>query len=108
MVNMTVIAQLKSEKQLEFRQTVESLFGGGQEAKEEGLRKTSVYQDVNEPTGFRLILEWKTQKDLEKYLKAGNFWVLLGALKVLCTESEIRYSTPPPEKRGPGFRFEIA
>ena len=95
MITMTVISQVKPQKQLEFRQTLEFLLGNGKEGKEEGLMKITLYQEVNEPTGFRLILEWETQKDLENYLGAGKFRVLLGALKVLCNESQIRYSSSP-------------
>jgi quinol monooxygenase YgiN len=97
---MTVISQVKPQKELEFRQTLESLLGNGKEGKEEGLKKTTLYQEVNEPTGFRLILEWETQKYLENYLRTGKFRLLLGALKVLCNESEIRYSSPPEKGAG--------
>ncbi len=91
MITMTVIAQVKPEKQQEFLQALGSLYGN-QEEKEKGLKKTTLYQEINVPTGFRLIAEWETQKDLERYLRAEPFRVLLGTLEVLCKESEIRYS----------------
>ena len=92
MITMTVIAKVKPQKQQEFLQALHSLYGSGEERKEEGLKKSTLYQEVNEPTGFRLVAEWESQKDLERYLRAEEFRVLLGALGVLCKESEIRYS----------------
>jgi len=92
MVTMTVILQVKPQKQQEFLQTLDSLYANGEEGKAEGLRKYTLYQEVNDPRGFRLITEWETQKHLEGYLRAEKFRVLLGALEVLCAKSEIRYS----------------
>jgi len=34
------------------------------------------------------------QKDLERYLHAEKFRVLLGSLEILCQEAHIRYSSP--------------
>ena len=90
MITMTVVAQVKSEKQEEFLLAIQSLHSNKEE--EKGLKKTTLYQQMNDPNGFRLITEWETQKDLQRYLQAERFGVLLGALKVLCKESEIRYS----------------
>ena len=91
MLTMTVIAQVKPEKQQEFRRAISSLYSTREE-EERGLKKFTLYQEVNDPRGFRLITEWETQKDLEGYLGAKKFRVLLGALEVLCAKSEIRYS----------------
>ena len=95
MITMTVIVQLKPHKQQEFLLAIDSLYGNKDAGKEEGQKKTTLYQEVAEPTGFRLIVDWETQKDLEKYLRAEKFRVLLGALGVLCKESQIRYSDLP-------------
>ena len=91
MLTMTVIAQVKPEKQQEFRHAISSLYSTREE-EEKGLKKSTLYQEVDDPRGFRLITEWETQKDLEVYLRAKKFRVLLGALQVLCAKSEIRYS----------------
>jgi quinol monooxygenase YgiN len=91
MLTMTVIAQVKPEKQQEFRHAIGSLYSTREE-EEKGLKKSTLYQEVDDPRGFRLITEWETQKDLEGYLQAEKFRVLLGALEVLCAKSEIRYS----------------
>ena len=90
MLTMTVIAKVKPEKQQEFRHAISSLYSTGEG--EKGLKKSTLYQEVDDPRGFRLIAEWETRKDLERFLRTEKFRVLLGALGVLCTESEIRYS----------------
>ena len=93
MMTMTVIAQVKPEKQQEFRHAISSLYSNNSNNDEEkGLKKSTLYQEVDDPRGFRLITEWETRKDLEGYLRAENFRVLLGALQILCATSEIRYS----------------
>ena len=98
MLTMTVIAQVKPEKQQEFQQAISSLSSDMRE-EEKGLKKTTLYQEVNDPHGFRLITEWETRKDLEGYLRAEKFRVLLGALQLLCANSEIRYSHLPEKGR---------
>jgi quinol monooxygenase YgiN len=99
MLTMTVIAHVKPEKQQEFRHAINSLYSNGEE-EERGLKKSTLYQEVDDPRGFRLVTEWETQKDLEGYLRAENFRVLLGALEVLCATSEIRYSHLAEKRRG--------
>ena len=87
---MTVIAQVKPEKRQEFVQTLNSLYTNREE--EKGLKKSMLYQEMHDPNSFRLIVELETRGDLERHLGAENFRVLLGALKVLCAKSQIRYS----------------
>ena len=89
MITMTVVVKVRAEKQEEFLQAVQSLNGDGE--KHKGLRKSTLSQGTDDQTGFSLIYEWETQKDLERYLGSEEFRVLLGALRVLCEKSEIRY-----------------
>ena len=56
MMTMTVIAQVKPEKQQEFRHAISSLYSNGEE-EEKGLKKSTLYQEVNDPRGYRLITE---------------------------------------------------
>jgi quinol monooxygenase YgiN len=98
MLTMTVIAQVKPEKEQEFRHAISSLYSPSEE-EERGLKKSTLYQEVDDPCGFRLVTEWETQKDLEGYLRAEKFGVLLGALEVLCAKSEIRYSNLAEKRR---------
>lgn len=91
MVTMTVVVKVRLEKQEEFLQAIRSL-SNDQEI-HEVLRKFTLYRDTDDHTGFSLIYEWETQEDCERYLGAEKFRVLLGALKVLCEKSEIKFGT---------------
>jgi quinol monooxygenase YgiN len=87
----TISVRLKviEGKDQEFLQTVDSL----QEKfkQEEGFHKCTVYRDVADESTFHLIEEWYTQDDLDNHLKSDLFRVLIGALKVLSSESEVQY-----------------
>jgi quinol monooxygenase YgiN len=74
---------------VKFLQAIRSL--QGRLKQEEGFRKCTVYQEVADGSAFKLIEEWKTQDDLDNYLKSNVFRVLIGALKVLSVEFEVRY-----------------
>jgi len=89
MITMTVVVKVRPGKREEFLQAVRSLNNGPE--KQQDLRKCTIYQEIDDPTDFSLIYEWETQEDCERYLGAEEFRVLLGALKVLCEKSEIRY-----------------
>ena len=89
MITMTVVVKVRPEKQKEFLQAMHSL--DGDREKHEGLRKSTLYQEADDQTGFSLTYEWETQEDCERYLGAEKFRVLLGALEVLSEKSEIRY-----------------
>ncbi len=90
MVMMTVVVKVRPEKREEFLQAMRSLDPDRENQK--GLRKSALRQENNNRTRFRLIHEWETQEDLDRYLGAEEFRVLVGALKVLCEKSEIKYS----------------
>ena len=90
MIIMTVLVKVKPDKREEFLQAIRSLHG--EKDNNKGFNKSTLYQEMDDPTGFRLIQEWEIQVDLEAYLTKEKFRVLLGALKILCDKSEIRYS----------------
>ena len=90
MIIMTVLVKVKPEKREEFLQAIRSLHT--EREREKGLNKSTLYQEMDDPAEFRFIEEWNNQEDLEAYLSEEKFRVLLGALKVLCVKSEIRYS----------------
>ena len=90
MLMMTVAVKVKPEKREEFMQAMNSLLSAGE--KQQGLRTSRLYRTIDDQNGFRLICEWETKRDLDRYLGAEKFRVLLGALKVLCEKSEVRCS----------------
>lgn len=88
MITMTVFVKVKPEKQEEFLQAMCSF--KKDQGIQEGLRKSILFKETDDQNGYSLIYEWETQEDCERYLGAEKFRVLLGALKVLCENSEIR------------------
>ena len=89
MSTVTIFLKVSNSKRGEFLQTIESFVSDLKQ--EKGFKKSSTYQDVNNPNVFHLVQEWQTNDDLEAYLKSEHFRILIGTLKVLCEESEIRY-----------------
>lgn len=87
MNKVEITLRLFPEKYGEFVQTVRLL--EREMTEQTGFRKANLYQGVNDQYVFGLIIEWETQDDLERYLGAENFRILLGALKVLCQTAEI-------------------
>ena len=102
MIIMTVLAKVKSDKREEFLQAIRSLHG--ERDNDNGFNRSTLYQEMDDPAGFRLIQEWEIQSELEAYLAEEKFRVLLGALKILCDKSEIRYSR---KAESPELRNEI-
>jgi quinol monooxygenase YgiN len=95
MVRMTVFAMVHPEKQGEFLNTMRSL------QKDRLLRrgiKTSKIKWSKETNFFAMVDEWEGAEDLQVYLSNEDFRFLIGALKTLCIDGEIRYS--PFSKRG--------
>jgi len=66
--------------------------------KDHGLARSTLYQDVANPCIFQFISEWNTDQRYEEYLSSEHFRILIGALKVLSEEAEIRYHIGPQEK----------
>jgi quinol monooxygenase YgiN len=90
MITVLIVVKLRPEKQEEFLQTIHSLNGDSEKYK--GLKKFTSSQEINDQNGFSLTYEWETQEDLDRFSDLEEFKVLLGALRVLCEKSEIRYN----------------
>ena len=86
---VSIFLKVFRQKREEFLQTVRSLQS---ELKEDpGLMRSTLYQDVGDPEKFHLISKWETDRDYDSYLRSEQFRVLIGALKVLSEEIEVRY-----------------
>jgi quinol monooxygenase YgiN len=86
---VTIFLKVYPKTRGEFMQTVGSL--REQMRNTQGLRKSVLYQDVDDANTFKLVEEWMTQDDLNNRLQSEQFQVLIGALKVLSEQAEIRY-----------------
>ena len=89
MSTVNVLLRVRPGKRDEFLQALRSIQTNLKE--EEDLTKSSLYQDMNDPNVFHLIEEWAKQDSMERYIRSERFSVLMGALKVLCFESEVKY-----------------
>jgi quinol monooxygenase YgiN len=87
---VNVLLRVRPGKRDEFLQTVQSI---QEKLKQEetDLTKASLYQDLNDANVFHLIEDWATPEAMERYIRSDRFSVLMGALKVLCSESEVKY-----------------
>src|SRR5208337_3881004 len=86
---LAVRLKIFPEKRKEFLQTVQVLHDDMK--REKGFTRSSVFQEGTDMDVFNLIEEWDTQGDLEMFTKSELFRVLIGALKVLSKDTEIRY-----------------
>lgn len=53
----------------------------------------SACQDIENKNTFRLLEEWKTQQDLDHYLRSDLFTVLLGAKNLMSKPLETKFNT---------------
>jgi quinol monooxygenase YgiN len=89
MNTVSIFLKVFRQKREEFIQTVRSLQSDLK--KDQGLARSILYQDVDDPEHFHLVNEWETDQDYDAYLRSEQFRVLIGALKVLSEETEVRY-----------------
>lgn len=89
MSTVTIFLRVRPGKNEEFTQTLQSIQDDLKS--ETGLTKSNLYRDMNDSSVFYLIEEWRAQASMERYLRSDRFSVLMGILKVLCVESEIKY-----------------
>jgi|GEM_PF-1481865 len=89
MVRMTIDAKVQPEKRGEFLDAMISL--QKERFHEQGITASKVYEGREDLTRFLVIDDWETDEDLQRYFLKSGFRVLLGALRTLCTEAEIKY-----------------
>jgi len=75
-------------KRKEILQTINGALGRLKRRK--GDLDVSSYQDVNDKNIFYLVEEWRTQKDMDRYLHSNLFAVLLGIETILTAKPEIK------------------
>jgi quinol monooxygenase YgiN len=89
MIRLKVVAKVQPEKRSEFLDAIHSL--QKDRFKEHGLSGSQIYEYREESNRFILIDEWETDEDLQRYFSKQGFRILLGALRTLCTEAEVKY-----------------
>ncbi|MHC1727256.1 MAG: putative quinol monooxygenase [Syntrophobacteraceae bacterium] len=89
MSTVNVMLRVRPGKREEFIQSAQSMQKNLKA--EADLSIFSFFQDMNDSSVFCMIQEWATQDSMERYVRSEQFSVLMGMLKVLCVESEIKY-----------------
>lgn len=90
MIDATIKMSVPADKRMEVLQTIKSLL--------EPIRNEpgciSCYCCVDAEVEHIIVFrqEWKTNEDLDAHLNSDHFSVLLGAMKLLCAEPEIRFN----------------
>lgn len=86
---LDVQLRVKAHKRDEFLQTIRSLQFNQDD--EEEVMNLRLFEREDDQTAFSLTDLWETEEDFVKCVAGEKFRVLLGALQILCEESEIRY-----------------
>ena len=91
MIDATIKMTVPSEKRKEVLQTFKALLGPIR--REQGCISCNCYVDAESENIIFFKEEWRTGEDLDKHLKSVHFGVLIGAMKLLDKEPEIRFDT---------------
>jgi len=90
MVSLTVDATVKPGKRKEL---LDAMRAQQQERLEEpGIIRSQLYEREEEPLRLLIIDHWDKDEDLLRYIGKEEFRILLGALRVLCTEAEVKFN----------------
>lgn len=91
MIDVTIRMSVPSDKRLEVLQTIKSLLDPIRN--ERGC--LSCYCCVDSEAENILVFkqEWKTNEDLAAHIRSDHFSILLGAMKLLSIEPEVRFNT---------------
>jgi quinol monooxygenase YgiN len=90
MYTVSMMMRVLPGKRDEFLQLVRSLHDDIKNTK--GFSNSTLFQDTDDSDSFNHIVEWETQKDLDAYLQSELYKVLVGGVKILCSQSDIRYN----------------
>jgi quinol monooxygenase YgiN len=93
MFDFAVRVKVGLHKQQEFLQVLRSM--QNDQKGEKGIAIFRLYENEEDRIIYDLIARWETEEDMAKYLSGEDFKVLLGAIQVLCEESEIQYKHVP-------------
>ena len=91
MIDATIKLTVPPEKLKEVLQTFTAILGPIR--REPGCTSCNCYVDVEAENIIYFREEWKTSEDLDAHLRSVHFCVLIGAMKLLIKEPEIRFDT---------------
>ena len=91
MIDATIKITVPPEKWKEVLQTFKAILCPIRG--EQGGISCNCYADVEAENNIFFKEEWKTSEDLNTHLKSVHFSVLIGAMKLLNKEPDIRFNT---------------
>jgi len=91
MIDATIKMTVPPEKKKEILQTFTAIFVPIR--REQGCISCNCYVDVENENNIFFKEEWETSEDLNTHLRSVHFDVLMGAMKLLNKEPEIRFNT---------------
>ncbi len=91
MIDVTIRMSVPADKRTEVLQTIKTLLGPMRH--ETGCLSCHCCIDAEAEQIIVFRQEWQTKKDLAAHLRSDHFSILLGAMKLLATEPEIRFRT---------------
>lgn len=91
MIDATINITVQPEKLKEVLQTFKALLGPIRRG--QGCISCNCYVDVEADNRIYFREQWQTREDLATHLRSVHFGVLIGAMKLLNKEPEIRFNT---------------
>ncbi len=91
MKHLSIKITVSPEKRKELIQTFKALLGPIRS--EQGCLSCNCSLDLEAEEVLFFTEEWSCRKELETHLKSVHFGVLMGAMKLLTKEPEIRFDT---------------
>jgi quinol monooxygenase YgiN len=91
MIDATIKITVPPEKRKEVLQTLKAILGPIR--REQGCISCNCYVDVETENIIFFKEEWKTCEDLNTHLRSSHFGILIGAMKLLNKEPDIRFNT---------------
>jgi len=91
MIDATIKMTVPPEKQKEVLQTFKAILGPIR--RERGCISCNCYVDIEVENIIFFKEEWKSSAELDTHLRSNHFGVLIGAMKLLTKDPEIRFNT---------------
>jgi len=95
MIYLIVVAMVRSDKEFEFDQAIDSV--KTKEENKTGKGSVITCRNIDAPSLYCLVFEWETDRQFGCYLDSDDFHVLRGAITLLCGASQF-FSNSSSEK----------
>lgn len=91
MVDATIKLKVSKEKRKEVLQAFMEILEPIR--REQGCISCHCYVDVESENSFFFREEWRSSEDLDVHLRSVHFGILIGAMKLLSKDPDIRFNT---------------